>query len=457
MRRLKIRKQMCLCLILCGFCFWTFSCGKKEEATDTALTADMTETIETIPWEQNGDLTGTENVREGETETESTSVISTEESSETANSAGDDTTWEAVTENLTEPVTVTETVPVTEEAEDSIWWEDSNLIQSDGAGTTCPELADPQMSVVETNDALYTYDRMVSDLNTLAAAYPQLIQLDIMGYTADGRALYVCYVGNRNADRQIVIVAATHAREYMTTQLVMKQIEEACVYFNSGTYENITYSSILNRTCFCVMPMVNPDGVTISQLGTEGLWTDTLKASVEGIYASDLGLGLGDTDYATYLKRWKANARGVDLNRNYSPGWESVTDRSQPSSSLYKGTEAGSEAESQAQMQLVNSLSNPVLVISYHSYGSLVYWQYGQEEPLWTANAELAQRISDLTGYYTAGYSNEAGFSNWCVNVKGIPSVTVETGSLPCPLPIEQFGELWTSNRNMWWMLGTSY
>ena len=145
------------------------------------------------------------------------------------------------------------------------------------------------------------------------------------------------------------------------------------------------------------------------------------------------------------------------MNRNYSPGWESVTDRTAPSSGLYKGTQPGSEAESQALMNIVDGLSNPLLAISYHSYGSLVYWQYGQAEPLWSKNQQLAAHVEALTTYYQAGYSNEAGFSNWCVNVKGRPSVTIETGLVPTPLPLDQFELLWSQNKEMWAMLGTTY
>ena len=72
-------------------------------------------------------------------------------------------------------------------------------------------------------------------------------------------------------------------------------------------------------------------------------------------------------------------------------------------------------------------------------------------------NGALAQHISDMTGQYLAGYSNEAGFSNWCVRVKNIPSVTVETGTVPAPLPLSQFAELWEEHRLIFPMLACSY
>lgn len=313
-------------------------------------------------------------------------------------------------------------------------------------------------AIIDLSTALYSYQKMENDLQLLAGYYPQYMTLDTAGVTtADGRNLYVIYFGNQNASRQIFICAATHAREYMTAQLVMKQLEYYCAHYADGSYNGTAYRDIFENTCFVIVPMVNPDGVSISQFGEEGLNREDLRQNLRAIYESDKNGGYTDEAYDTYLTRWKANGMGVDLNRNYSPGWESVTDRTAPSSGLYKGTQPGSEAESQALMNIVDGLSNPLLAISYHSYGSLVYWQYGQAAPLWSKNQQLAAHVEALTTYYQAGYSNEAGFSNWCVNVKGIPSVTIETGLVPTPLPLDQFELLWSQNKEMWAMLGTTY
>ena len=313
-------------------------------------------------------------------------------------------------------------------------------------------------AIIDLSTALYSYQKMENDLQLLAGYYPQYMTLDTAGVTtADGRNLYVIYFGNQNASRQIFICAATHAREYMTAQLVMKQLEYYCAHYEDGSYNGTAYRDIFENTCFVIVPMVNPDGVSISQFGEEGLNREDLRQNLRAIYESDKNGGYTDEAYDTYLTRWKANGMGVDLNRNYSPGWESVIDRTAPSSGLYKGTQPGSEAESQALMNIVDGLSNPLLAISYHSYGSLVYWQYGQAEPLWSKNQQLAAHVEALTTYYQAGYSNEAGFSNWCVNVKGIPSVTIETGLVPTPLPLDQFELLWSQNKEMWAMLGTTY
>ena len=325
--------------------------------------------------------------------------------------------------------------------------------------TVPPETLPPRDPdrVINLDTTLYTYEMMSEDLQYFAQAYPDLVTLTVAGVTEDYRNIYAVYFGNRNAGRQIFICAATHAREYMTTQLVMKQLEFYCAHYDDESYGGRSFWELFRNTCIVLVPMINPDGVTISQRGINALNRQDLREHVQRIYESDRNAGFTSEDFARYQVRWKANAMGVDINRNFSPGWESVTERTAPSSDFFKGSSPGSERESQALMQLIDSLTNPILVISYHSYGDLVYWQYGQPEPLWTRNQVLAQHISDLTGHYLAGYSNEAGFTNWCIRERGIPAVVVETGTVPTPLPLDQFPDLWQRHRYMWAMLAATY
>ena len=350
-------------------------------------------------------------------------------------------------------VEVTEEIP--EETEDST---DTSETIPAAEDTTEPVVFRDPETIIETDTTIYSYDMMQDDLHYLAAVYPNIVRLYSAGTTEDGRDLSYVIFGNPNAPRQIYICAATHGREYMTTQLVMRQLAFYCTEYETGSYNGIPFKNIFENTCFYVEPMLNPDGVTISQFGETGLRREDLRTNLRAIFQSDLNGGFAETaDYAAYLVRWKANAVGVDINRNFSPGWETVTERSVPSSTFYKGAAPGSERETQAQMYIINSMTNPLMAISYHSYGDLVYWQYGQPEPLWTENQVLAQHISNMTGQYLAGYSNEAGFSNWCIIEKQLKSVTVETGTVPTPLPLSQFAELWEEHRYIWAMLATVY
>ena len=398
--------------------FSVSACGTGSPGADTSKTAEETEI-------------STETQAESLTETEK--EVSTEKETET----------ETETETEISTETETETVPAEPFSPASV--EPAPPAPASGTET------DP--GIVRTDTALYTYNMMVSDLQTIADRYPEHLTLGSAGTTEDGRELFVVGLGNPLAERSFLIVAATHGREYMTAQLVMKQIEFYAANYETGSYNGVPLKELFEKNYFRVMPMVNPDGVSVSELGEAGIRRDDLRANLRSIYASDLAKGFAGNDYAYYLTRWKANANGVDLNRNFSPGWETVNERSAPSSDFYKGPVPGSEKESQALVNVVNEMRHLQAVISYHSYGDLVYWQYGQQEPLWSANRELAQHISNHAGHYLAGYSNEAGFTNWCIRVKGIRAVVVETGRVPTPLPLSEFADLWNRHRYTFAML----
>ena len=90
--------------------------------------------------------------------------------------------------------------------------------------------------------------------------------------------------------------------------------------------------------------MINPDGVSISQMGLEGCLTEETRERVLEISRLD-----GAQDMNAYLRRWKSNSRGVDLNRNFDALWESYNDGlGRPSADHYKGTAPGSEPEAAA-------------------------------------------------------------------------------------------------------------
>ena len=163
---------------------------------------------------------------------------------------------------------------------------------------------------------MYTYSQLQSDIALLTQRYSG-VSADSIGNTADGRQLYRIVIGNPAAEKKILVVAAMHAREYITTPLVMRQLKDLLDRRDSG-------DTSLESVCMQFVPMLDPDGVAISQYALDGLQTDAMKRKVNAIIQSWAEWGLlEDTNkYNWYLNKWKNNANGVDLNRNFpTPGW----------------------------------------------------------------------------------------------------------------------------------------
>ena len=79
------------------------------------------------------------------------------------------------------------------------------------------------LGIVDVSKVKYGYSEMVDDLEKLSKKYGDKMSYAAVGDSLDGRKIYAVTLGNPNADKQIVISAGIHAREYLTPLLVMKQ------------------------------------------------------------------------------------------------------------------------------------------------------------------------------------------------------------------------------------------
>ena len=304
--------------------------------------------------------------------------------------------------------------------------------------------------IIDQNPAVYTYEDLVSDTDILKSRYASVFSADSLGETVDGRQILHFIIGDKEASRKILINGGIHAREYITCQLVMKQTVSFLEHLVSGdSYGDTSYEELLRDTAIHVICMVNPDGISISQLGLDGVQTDAVRENLSQIAQLD-GASLAD---GTYLKRWKANANGVDLNRNFDALWDSYADPAgHPSSDHYKGTAPGCEIESAALIQLTLQ-EQFTRTISYHTQGDVIYWYFGQEGDLYDQTLSFANTISATTGYpLDADYQSldPAGYKDWAIQSQGIPSLTIEVGLQDSPVPAEQFATIWAENQFVW-------
>ena len=163
--------------------------------------------------------------------------------------------------------------------------------------------------IVNAADKKYSYNDMKRDLKKLEKAYGSIFKVDIAGKSLDKRNIYYVTLGNEKAKKTVYVETSVHAREYMNTKFIMNVIEDYCRGYDSKKYQGKKYSKIFNNVKLVIMPMVNPDGVTISQYGPKKIRNATLR---KNLYKIANGFS---------FKEWKANARGVDINRNYAEGF----------------------------------------------------------------------------------------------------------------------------------------
>ena len=134
--------------------------------------------------------------------------------------------------------------------------------------------------IVNAADKKYSYNDMKRDLKKLEKAYGSIFKVDIAGKSLDKRNLYYVTLGNAKAKKTVYVETSVHAREYMNTKFIMNVIEDYCRGYDSKKYQGKKYSKIFNNVKLVIMPMVNPDGVTISQYGPKKIRNATLRKNL---------------------------------------------------------------------------------------------------------------------------------------------------------------------------------
>lgn len=298
--------------------------------------------------------------------------------------------------------------------------------------------------------AIYTYDQMAQDISALQTRYSGKMRVGSFGTSLDGRTLYEVTIGNPNAGKHVMIQAGIHGREYMTPLLVMKQLETALEFYDTANYKGEPLRNMLDQVQVHFLPMVNPDGVCISQMGLGGLHSYDLRQIMEKGYQKDIEEERTDTTLDKYVLYCKGNGRGVDLNVNFPANWEAITTSpGHASYTGYKGESPASEPETKGLMELAGKYHWSATV-SYHSQGEVIYWDYPQNKVREESKA-LAEALGQLSGYTLLGSDGKGGFKDWMqIKDDPAPSVTVETGSAECPMPFSQWENVWSKNRSGW-------
>ncbi len=301
--------------------------------------------------------------------------------------------------------------------------------------------------IVDVSQQIYSYDSMVEDIAMLTATHEDILSFESIGTTSQGRNVWLLKFGNLQAENKILITGSIHAREYMSSQLIMRMLEEYIMNFDIPLSDGTTYRQRFDTVCFYILPMVNPDGVSISQFGIDGAIHPATQNWLQGLRSSN-----------AHLTQIKSNANGVDINRNFPVGFGIGNVKSPlPSLYYYCGPHPLSEAESQG---LSNLVMNEFFVcgINYHSMGNVIYYGSSANTPQNAAQCkDMAALVSSINGYRREYCGSAIGsFADFFGAVQNVPSVTIEIGTAN-PVPISQFSNIYKRNINVWPVIGNLY
>jgi len=207
------------------------------------------------------------------------------------------------------------------------------------------------------------------EMYRLAAENPQLIKLEVLGETEQGREYIALKLtqgarGIADGTRPAVLYVATHhAREWISTEVARRLLSS---YIERWRANDTEIKNLLKDTELWFVLVHNPDGYQYT-FDVERLWRKNLRDN--------------DGDGAP------SALDGVDPNRNYPEHWnyDEEGSSSQIASQVYRGPSPASEPETQALMGLMARVPFK-FAISYHSFGQLLLYPQGWQ--VQTASAD---------------------------------------------------------------------
>lgn len=294
---------------------------------------------------------------------------------------------------------------------------------------------------------VYSYEKMYKDIKALASKYPDLVRYKTIGKSEYGRDLVAVELGKGPAG--ILINGAHHAREWISTILIMSMIDRyAQAHAADASIGNMAVRRILEQTTIRFVPMVNPDGVTLQQTG--------LRAFPKADWPALIKMNQGSTNF----KRWKANGKGVDLNRQYPAKWEGISNpASGPNYMNYKGKQPAQAKETMALIHYTKQVQ-PEIAVAYHSSGEILFWHFHTDKNNLARDRKIASTVSNMTGYsLVAPKANPSGggYTDWFIQQFGRPGLTPELGNNagPTNVPLAEFDSIWGQNRSVGLYLAT--
>ncbi|USH03932.1 peptidase [Grimontia kaedaensis] len=263
----------------------------------------------------------------------------------------------------------------------------------------------------------FCYRQTQEFLEQAAASHPELIQLQSIGETHEGRPILLATLSQNVAFSHLkpalLYTGTVHAREWIGNELAVAFIQ----YVLDNYQTNPDVIDALSRNTLYMVPCLNPDGFEYSH-NHFSFWRKNRRDNGDGTF-------------------------GVDLNRNFDVNFRQSV---QTNSNVYGGPNAFSEPETQAIKRFVEAHNNIRIALDYHSQGNVFFpaHKFNHEAEIEGTDlnilcANMAQEIFKVTkrrygihrGKPPANLIHGSG-REWYYS-RGILATVVEVGSRNIP------------------------
>lgn len=268
-------------------------------------------------------------------------------------------------------------------------------------------------------DRPVSYDGMMKYLEILSDRY-KCISIVSIGESILGHSIPMISLGGGN--KEVMYIGAISGTDRITTQILLRFINEYCEIRQSNRrIYNLNLKSIEDSRTISIIPMLNPDGTDYVGNGV---------ADDNPIRSRLLSANGGSEDFSC----WRANARGVDLSRNFNYNFAVNKKREMGDGILngrdadYSGTHPESEPETGALCGTIRFNQRIKLLLELkNGHGSVCC----NPESRAVRAKSIAQSLCRVSGYAMTRETPESlagSLCGWCSEECGIPSYSVTCG-----------------------------
>ena len=264
------------------------------------------------------------------------------------------------------------------------------------------------------------YELMMRYIDILCDRY-KFLSMNYIGESIHGRGIPMLTLGN--GKKQVVYAGAFSGVEHICATVLLRFINEYCeVKKSRGRIYNYSIDYLFATRRICVIPMLNADGVDICINGVSE--DNVLK---ERLISMNGGARFTD---------WRANGRGVSLDRNFNSDFLKYRALS-AEQGICSGSSVGfcgeypeSEPEVGALCSNIRFSGDVRAAISLRLGGERIYYRTEQGAPVMTKS--IAKAISRASGYKLQdAEDNErawGSFFGWCIDELKVPAFDICCG-----------------------------
>ncbi|CAH1401104.1 unnamed protein product [Nezara viridula] len=198
-------------------------------------------------------------------------------------------------------------------------------------------------------------------MDSLSDDYPEMVSIETIGYSHEGRALKVAKVSWGEPDANAVFIdAGIHAREWIS-------VATAIFILDSLVTNQSLLSPNMMKFDYYILPVLNPDGYEYSHTSNR-LWRKNRSGSC-------------------------GQCVGIDLNRNFAASFGGKGTSDDPCDEIFTGPSPFSEPETKAFSEYIIKIKKLRVYISFHSYGQLILLPYSYDKNAYPTDFEEIKEI----------------------------------------------------------------